>query len=192
MTVHSEDEEFDHSELAEERLEEKEVFSGNLLRVTINQVKDAEGNIAGREVVHHPGGVVIAPLIRGTEFHEIVLVKQYREPAEETLWELPAGTLEEGETREECSQRELMEETGYRAGKLEKKVDLYTSPGYSDEVLSLYVASDLEKLEAPDKMETPDDENLIIGEFSLQEAVNMAKNGEIRDGKTLAGMIFLL
>ncbi len=182
----------DNGDLSEERLEEKEVFSGKLLDVTVNKVRNSDGEIAEREVVHHPGGVVVVPVIRENNGDSLVLVKQYREPAGRTLWELPAGTLELDETPGECARRELMEETNYGSDKLEKKVDLYTSPGYSDEVLSLYVASELYELEDSQKLETPEDENLRVGKFSLEEIINKARNGEIRDGKTLAGLTFLL
>ena len=189
--VNFEAERNDNGDLSEERLEEKKVFSGKLLDVTVNRVRNSDGDITEREVVHHPGGVVVVPVIRENNGDGLVLVKQYREPAGRTLWEFPAGTLEPGETPEECARRELMEETNYGSEKFEKKVDLYTSPGYSDEVLSLYVASDLYELEDSQKPETPEDENLLVGKFSLEEIVNRARNGEIRDGKTLASLVFL-
>jgi len=179
-------------ELQEETLETEEVFSGSLLGLTRNKVRDPEGRIGVREVVHHPGGVVIIPIISEGEKDKLLLVKQYREPAGKPLWELPAGTLEEGETAKDCAGRELIEETGYAASALEKKVDLYTSPGYSDEVLSVYLASGLETVDDPELVQSPEDENLIVGKFTLEEILARAKAGEISDGKTLAGLLFLL
>ncbi len=177
--------------LVEETLEEAEVFSGDLLVLTVNSVKSASGAEAKREVVHHPGGVVILPVLNGTEGEEVLLVRQYREPAGKPLWELPAGTLEEGETKKECARRELIEETNYRPSKLEKKVDLFTSPGYTDEILTLYLATGLEKLGPVEVVESPEDENLIVESFPTEELIEMAKKGKITDGKTLAGLFFL-
>lgn len=177
--------------LEETTLQKQEVFSGNLLEVSINEVRDPEGRRGRREVVHHPGGVVVVPSITEDGTDKLVLVKQYREPVAETVWEFPAGTLEEGETREGCARRELIEETRYRPSKMEKKVDLYTSPGYSDEVLSLYLASGLEKVKDTEKVESPEDENLRVREFPREEIITRAQNGELKDGKTLAGLFYL-
>ena len=181
-------------DLQEETLEEIEVFSGDLLRLAVNRVRIPGGSESKRELVHHPGGVVVLPILtdKRKEEEEIVLVKQYREPAGRTLWELPAGTLEDGEVRVECARRELMEETNFRPNRLEEKVDLFTSPGYSDEVLSLFVATGLEKLSSRERLEVPEDENLMVDSFPAEELIKMACRGEISDGKTLAGLFFLL
>ncbi|MFW6071483.1 MAG: NUDIX hydrolase [Candidatus Bipolaricaulota bacterium] len=177
--------------LEEKTIRERKEFGGNLLTLTVNEVRDPEGRKGRREVVHHPGGVVIVPRLQDESGDRLVLVKQYREPAGQTLWEFPAGTLEEGETRRECARRELIEETGYKPLELEKKVDLYTSPGYSDEVLSLYLATDIEVVEGSEKIEAPEDENLEVGAFPANEVLERANKGEIKDGKTLAGLFYL-
>ncbi|MEF8798407.1 MAG: NUDIX hydrolase [Candidatus Bipolaricaulota bacterium] len=175
-----------------ETLEENQIFQGKLLRLTVNTVRDSDGSITEREVVHHPGGVVILPILNGDQGEEILLVKQYREPAGEALWELPAGTLEEGESQRECALRELMEETRYRPAELEKKVNLFTSPGYSDEILTLYQATGLEKISDSEAVESPEGENLTAKSFPVQEIITKAREGKITDGKTLAGLFFLL
>ncbi|MBS3825444.1 NUDIX hydrolase [Candidatus Bipolaricaulota bacterium] len=174
-----------------ETLEENQIFQGKLLRLTVNTVRDSDGSITEREVVHHPGGVVILPILNGDQGEEILLVKQYREPAGEALWELPAGTLEEGESQRECALRELMEETRYRPAELEKKVNLFTSPGYSDEILTLYQATGLEKISDSEVVESPEGENLTAKSFPVQEIITKAREGKITDGKTLAGLFFL-
>ncbi|MEF8917461.1 MAG: NUDIX hydrolase [Candidatus Bipolaricaulota bacterium] len=177
--------------LVEETLEITQVFSGDLLELTVNTVRSASGSKAKREVVHHPGGVVILPVLSGDQGEEVLLVRQYREPAGKPLWELPAGTLEEGETEKECARRELIEETKYSSSNLEKKVELFTSPGYTDEILTLYLATGLEKLGPSEEVETPEDENLIVESFPTEELIEMARKGKITDGKTLAGLFFL-
>ncbi|MBS3787643.1 NUDIX hydrolase [Candidatus Bipolaricaulota bacterium] len=181
----------DEENLEEKTLKESLAFSGDLLSLTLNTVRTPSGKRAKREVVHHPGGVVIIPLITEGQGDEVLLVKQYREPAGQPLWELPAGTLEEGETQEECARRELIEETNHRPNTLEKKVDFFTSPGYTDEILTLYLATGLEKLGPSEEVESPEDENLIVESFSTEELIEMASKGKITDGKTLAGLFFL-
>jgi len=178
-------------ELIEKTENRAEKFSGDLLRVTVNQVRTPDGSTARREVVHHPGGVVIIPLLENSGSRKLVLVRQYREPAGRPLWELPAGTLEKGESLRDCARRELIEETGYEPGNLEKKVELFTSPGYTDEVLTLYEARDLKKVAEPEAVETPEDENLIVNEFPLEKVFSLARQGSISDGKTLAALFFL-
>ena len=187
MSIEDED-----KNLAEETIDVKEAFSGSLLRLTVNKVRRSDGSTGEREVVHHPGGVVILPVIEGEKGRELILVRQYREPTGESLWELPAGTLEEGESALECARRELVEETRYRPAELEKKVDLFTSPGYSDEVLSLYLARELEKLSEKEATESPEGENLISKSFPVEEVFSRAREGKITDGKTLAGLFFLV
>ena len=182
--------------LVEETVDEKEVFSGDLLKFTVNRVRRPDGSEGKREVVHHPGGVVIMPVLSSTEEEEVpekevLMVKQYREPAGQTLWEFPAGTLEEGESSRECARRELIEETGYKPASLEKKVDLFTSPGYSNEVLTLYLAKELERIKPSEEVRSPADENLVAERFEVEELMKLADQGRIRDGKTLAGLFFL-
>jgi len=179
-------------ELIEKTESREEKFSGDLLRLTVNRVRTPDGSTARREVVHHPGGVVIAPLLGDSGSRKLVLVRQYREPAGRPLWELPAGTREKGESSRSCARRELIEETEYQPGNLEKKVDLFTSPGYTDEVLTLYEARNLKKVSEPDTVETPEDENLFVKKFPLEEVFSLAREGKISDGKTLAGLFFLI
>ncbi len=176
--------------LSEETIDQKEVFAGNLLRLSVNTVRTPDGSTGVREVVHHPGGVVILPVLERNPGKELVLVRQYREPAGKPLWEFPAGTREEGESAKECARRELIEETGYRPGKLEKVVDLFTSPGYSDEILSLYRATGLNQVENYAQVEPPEDENLVVRAFPAEELMARASRGDIIDGKTLAGLFF--
>lgn len=177
--------------LIEKTESRQEKFTGNLLRLSVNEVKTPDGSTVRREVVHHPGGVVITPLLEEAGKRKLILVRQYREPAGKPLWELPAGTLEEGESPWSCARRELIEETGHEPRKLEKKVELFTSPGYSDEVLSLYKASALTKVSDPEAINQPEDENLLVKKFPLEEAISLARKGEIADGKTLAGLFFI-
>ncbi len=177
--------------LKEKRVEGEIVFTGNLLQVSSDGVELATGERGLREVVHHPGGVVVIPVIETKGDYEIALVKQYRYPVGEATWELPAGTLEDGETLQGCARRELIEETYLQPSTLTKLTDLYTSPGYSDECLSLFLARDLTPL-SEDEVDRPEGENLVVGKFNLSEVLNKARNGGIKDGKTLAGLFFIV
>src|SRR5690606_25955570 len=135
-----------------------------------------------RDVVVHKGSAVVLPMFDdGT----VALVRQYRHAAGEYLLELCAGTLEEGESPETCAARELEEELGLRAEKLEKISEFYVSPGFLTEKMHLYLATGL--TETQQKPE--DDEILTIERHPLADLMNMVENGEIKDAKTIVGVM---
>jgi len=171
---------------------------GEELRWLINRetiLNHATGETVTRAALRHPGICVIVPFL---EDGKIVLMHQYRYAANEVLWELPAGTLEGREenarlvaveTPEECAARELLEETGYEAARLEKVCECYAMPGSSDELMHVFFAYDLTKRE----------QSLDVGEviyeirgFSGEELTTMIASGEIRDAKTLVGLFMAL
>jgi ADP-ribose pyrophosphatase len=161
----------------EKILEEEKAYVGKLLtlikyRVLIRDVETV------REVVTHPGAVGIVPF---KDDGRIVLVRQYRLPAGESLIEVPAGTLGEDEDEEECARRELLEETGYEAGSLEKIRSFYLAPGYSTEKITLFIARGLNK--KSQKLEL--DEEIEVLELTLGEALKMVREGVIKDAKTI-------
>ena len=141
---------------------------------------------AGRRVegdcVHHPGAVTIVPIV---DTEQVCLIRNYRATVGETLIELPAGTLDPGEGPLETARRELIEETGYRPGQLEKISEFYMSPGILDEWMVLYVASNLSPGE-PAREPTEEIENLVV---PWDEAMRMVENGTIRDAKSLVGLL---
>ena len=153
-----------------------------MVHAVIDQVRRPDGSIFTREVVLHPGAVAIFPLLHDGR---ILLVRQYRHPVGATLWEIPAGRLEQGEKALACAKRELLEETGYEAARWERLLSFFSSPGFCDEQISLFLARDLKKVAEP-----------IPGEIDAQELFDrqrlheMIGSGEIRDGKTL--LAFLL
>jgi len=158
-----------------------EVFRGRVFRVTRDRVAIPSKGEVVREIVRHSGAVVIAPLISATE---IVLIKQYRFAANAELWEMPAGTLEPGESREQCAARELEEETGYRAGEIQPVLHFYSTPGFCDELMHLFIARKL----APGRQKLDADESLVTDRFHLDHAREMILTGEIRDAKTIVGL----
>lgn len=164
-----------------EFLDSKKVFSGRVFNVTVDTVREGDKTYV-REVVHHPGSAVILPVF---EDGTIALVKQYRHPAVKYLLELPAGTLNDKESPEEGAARELEEELGVTAGKLEKLSEFFVSPGFCEEKMWLFLATDLR--ETAQRLE--DDEALEIVRLPIARALQMITEGEIEDAKTIIGLM---
>lgn len=163
-------------------LERKSVFEGKVVRLYLDRVMLPDGKEAEREVVRHWGAVGIVPLLEGGT---LVMVEQYRHAVGESLLEIPAGKLGEGEDPLECAVRELKEEVGMSAGRWSFLCRFYTSPGFSDEMLHLYLAEELsEGCSSPDE-----DEFLRVHRLSLNDAYRMVREGVIRDSKTVAGVL---
>ena len=163
------------------RLDERK---GKFLRYCLDEVTLSNGHISTREMVLHPGAVAIVAI---TSENEIILVRQYRYPVKEVLYEIPAGKLEEGEEPAGSARRELAEETGYTAGEWRKMSSFYTAPGFCNEYMHLYLATDLVKNEAhPDQ-----DEIIVCEKIPLPKALQMIERGEIKDGKTILAIFWL-
>ncbi len=145
-------------------------------------VRTADGREALREVVRHPGAVVVLPL---TDDGDVVFVRNVRVAVGGELLELPAGTLEPGEPPEACAARELAEETGWRAGSLEKLGEFYTSPGVLDEKIVAYVATGL----SPGSADPDAGEQVAPLGVPYDQAVAMCADGRVRDGKTIAAVL---
>ena len=159
----------------------EEIFRGRVFDVTVDTVREGETTYK-REVVHHPGSAVIIPAFPdGT----IALVRQYRHPAVRYLLEAPAGTLNRSERPEEGAARELEEELGFVAGKLEKLSEFFVSPGFCEEKMWLYLATDMTK--TAQRLE--DDELLDVVRLPVQQALEMITDGEIEDAKTIIGLM---
>ena len=172
-----------HSDLTPEVLIlSQERFSGRLLRITVDRVRLQSGAEAEREVVHHPGGVGVVAI---AEDGSVLLVRQYRHPAQELLWEIPAGGREPGESPLETGRRELSEETGYAAEAWLGVGATFLAPGYSTELLWYFRATGLTRAGEPH----PDpDEVLETRSFTPSEVAEMVFRGQLRDAKTLAGL----
>jgi len=161
------------------------IYSGKVVNLRVDDVLLEDGKKAKREVVEHRGAVVIVPLLEG---ERIVMVKQYRYPVGEDLLELPAGTLEEGESPLEGAKRELLEETGYTAQKMTELTSFYSSPGFCDERIHLFLAKGLKAK----KQDLDSDERIDVELYTLDELVNMIKGGKIRDAKSIVGILYYL
>jgi len=161
----------------------KEVYNCRLFRVTEDEAVDPKtGFRIQRSVVRHAGSAVMMAVDRK---QRILLVRQYRLPADQYLWELPAGRLDPGEKPLQTARRELKEETGYRARKWTKLASYFVSPGYVQERMTIFLAEDLTAGEA-----TPmDDERIEARWFTKKELADMIEAGKIDDGKTLIGLL---
>ena len=169
-----------HKELPKIIKSEK-VFEGPVFNVTVDTVSEGEHTYK-RDVVHHPGSAVIIPV---HDDGTVVLVKQYRHPAVRYLLEAPAGTLAEGERPEVGAARELQEELGLVAARLEKLSEFFVSPGFLEEKMWVFLATDFSE----GQQQLDDDEFLDIVRLPLAEALEMITSGEIQDAKTIIGLM---
>ena len=159
------------------------IFHGKVFDVKVDEIEyNGSGNKSFRQVAVHPGGAVVLPL---KSDGKIVLITQYRYPHNEVLLELPAGKLEKGEDPFVCAQRELTEETGYTSNKISKLGKIYTTPGFCDEVLHIYLA---EELTAGNHAREEGEEGMEIVELTLDEVEAKIRIGEIVDAKTISGI----
>lgn len=164
-----------------EFIDSKKIFSGRVFDVTVDTVREADRTYI-REVVHHPGSAVILPAFDdGT----IGFVRQYRHPAVKYLLELPAGTLNDQERPEVGAARELEEELGIVAGRLEKLSEFFVSPGFCEEKMWLYLATEL----TPTAQKLEEDELIEIVRLPIDRALQMISDGEIEDAKTIIGLL---
>ena len=154
------------------------VYTGRKIRVAVDTQTTPDGKTIRRDMIFHPGAVVILPVL---DREHVVLLRNHRFVIGETLWEVPAGTREPDEPLEECAKRELLEETGYRAARWRGLGYLYASPGVLDERLHLFVAEEL----TPGPAHPEADEELQAVTVRFGEAIRMCLAGEIKDAKTV-------
>jgi ADP-ribose pyrophosphatase len=162
-------------------LESIEIFHGRIFDVTVDTVREGDQTYS-REVVHHPGSAVIIPIF---EDGTVALVRQYRHPALRYLLEAPAGTLNRGERPETGAARELEEELGMIAGKLVKLSEFFVSPGFCEEKMWVYLATEMTET----KQQLEEDEILDVVRLPLAQALEMITDGEIEDAKTIIGLM---
>jgi ADP-ribose pyrophosphatase len=165
-------------------IKSKTIFHGRVVDLKVEQVIEPGGVQTTREVVCHPGSVVVVPHLPDGR---LILVRQYRHAVRESLWELVAGGMEPGETPRQSARRELQEEAGYRARVLKPLLEFYPSPGIMSEKMHLVEAWDL----VPAKGRPDADERIEVGFFTVAEVLKMIRSQEIRDGKTLVGVLLL-
>lgn len=168
-------------------LSSRVVFRGPVFYVTSDRVQEPGGIMARRDVVRHSGSVVILAADDSRRPLRVLLARQYRYAAGQRLWELPAGRIDPGEAPLAAAKRELLEETGYTARHWKRALFFYSSPGFLDETMAIYLASGL----VPGQAQPEEDEFIRKRLFPLPAAVRMVMSGRIQDGKTIAGVLWL-
>jgi ADP-ribose pyrophosphatase len=159
-----------------------QIYQGRVFRLMRENVTLDNGVNADLDYIEHPGAAAIVPLLAPGE---VVLVRQYRHALKRFIWEIPAGTLDPGETGLECARRELAEETGYAAAEWQPLGEITPVPGYSDERVFLFLATAL----SPAHQELDADEMLAVHRLPLQKALDMIAAGEIQDAKSICGLM---
>ncbi|MBU5300685.1 NUDIX hydrolase [Clostridium sporogenes] len=167
----------------EKTLEEEEIYKGKIINVVKQRVKLPNGKESFREIVKHPGAVAI---LAYKDEDTVLLIKQFRKAIDKDIFEIPAGKIEKGEDIESSALRELEEETGYKAKKMEYLGKIVTSPGFSDEYIYIYKAFDLYK--GKDGLED-EDEFIDLMEISIDKLKEYIKDGKVIDGKTISAVM---
>lgn len=165
--------------LIEKELKREYIYKGKILTLRVDTVELENGRVSTREIVEHNGAVAILPV---NDRGEVFLVRQFRKPLGMPLLEVPAGKLEKNENPRECAIRELKEETGLIANKIEELGFIYTTPGFSDEKIHLYFAGNLHQ----DEVKPDEDEFINVEKMKYDDFIYKCMNGEISDSKTLA------
>lgn len=163
-------------------LSKETAYDGKLFKVVKEKVRLPDGRERPREIVVHPGAVALV-VVDNQE--RLVMVRQYRRATDSVLLEIPAGTREQGEEAEACARREVLEETGFSAGKVERLGGFYSAPGFCTEFLECYLLTDLSEGQSGGD----EDENIEIEHLTFNEALDSIRRGDIRDAKSIAGIL---
>ena len=169
-------------------LESKRVYTGRIVSLDVDTVKFPNGTVGELEMLRHPGASAVLPFLDDPQSDNprILLIRQYRHATGDYMWEIPAGRRDAGERPEETAVRELREETGYTCTNLHKLTWIWTTPGFTDEVIHLFMASDL----TPGATALEDDEILDLHTVRWSDAREMVRTGVIVDAKTLVAMLY--
>lgn len=166
----------------EKTISKKEIYKGNIIDVELLTVMLPNGKEATRDIVRHPGASVVIPISTDGELY---MVRQFRKPIDKECLEVPAGKLDKGEDPMVCAHRELKEETGLETENMKHILDINSAPGFSDEVLHMYVATDLKEGESC----ADEDEFISTEKFKVDKLIEMVLNHEITDAKSIIGIL---
>ena len=171
------------------KLSTRRVYDGRIIDVDVDTVRFPNGSTGELEMVRHPGASAVVPFLTdpyGAD-PQILLIKQFRHAAESFIYEIPAGKLDGNEPPEVCARRELQEETGCTAEKVEHAYTFYTTPGFTDEKIHVFMASDLTRGEVAHEK----DEFMTVETVTLSRALELVKTGDLVDGKTALALLFV-
>lgn len=165
------------------------LYSGRIVNLDLDSVRFPNDSVGQLEMLRHPGASAVVPFLDpvGGADPRVLLIRQFRHAADGYIWEVPAGRLDRGEAPEACAARELEEETGMRPRRLERLTTIYTTPGFTDERIHLFLAEGLE----PGAEHREDDEFMELHTLRWSEIMAMVERGEIVDGKTLVSLLFV-
>ena len=165
------------------------LHTGRIVKLDRDTVRFPDGSTGQLEMLRHPGASAVVPLVDPITDADprVILIRQFRHAAEDFIWEIPAGRLDPGETPERCAERELEEEAGMRAGRLERLTTIYTTPGFTDERIDLFLAGEL----GPGEQGREPDEFMEVETRRWSEVMDMVRQGVIVDGKTLVSLLFV-
>ena len=170
------------------RLSSDRVYDGKIVKVDLDVVAAPDGSEMKLEIVRHPGAAAIVPLLSDPDAADpsILLIRQYRYATNGYIWEIPAGVLEPGEDPVHCAHRELLEEVGATAQKMEHLTTIYTTPGFTDEQIHLFLASGISVGETQHEI----DEFIEVEALPVSKILEMIKDGEIVDSKSISALLF--
>lgn len=171
-----------------EPISKTRAYTGRFLNVDLETFRNPAGSELTLEMVRHPGASAVIPVVSDPDADDpqILMLRQFRYAAQGLIWEIPAGVLDPGEDPERCAHRELQEETGATAGTLEHLTTIYTTPGFTDEQIHLFLATDLSVAEPDHQF----DEFIEVVTRPLTELLRMIRDGEIVDGKTIVALLY--
>jgi ADP-ribose pyrophosphatase len=178
------------SDAPRDQVASRRVYSGRVLNLDVDTVRFPNGQTGELEMIRHPGAAAVVPVLSADDAADpqLLLIRQYRYAAGGPIWEIPAGRLEEGEDPETCARRELLEEAGATAGRWQQLTTIYTTPGFTDERIHIFAARDLAVREQETRRDP--DEFMEAGPIPMSRALEMIRDGEIVDAKTVTAVLF--
>ena len=165
------------------------IYSGRVVNLDLDAVQYPNGSTGKLEMVRHPGASAVVPLLDEARSADprVIMIRQFRHAADGFIWEIPAGRLDPGETPSTCAQRELEEEIGMTADVLSRLTTIFTTPGFTDERIHIFLATGLK----PGKQRREADEFMEVQTKKWSEVMTLIRSGEIKDAKTLAGLMYV-